>query len=107
MDALQASFSIVAHIALVLRLFMRDMLCRIVCVERNFRRYSFIIAVVRTPLGGDTLVQQSKHMFAEKQIDVVPAYKVRSKVRFDGSNCEMFGFCAKILAPFLVGQMFI
>ena len=37
-------------------------------------------------------MQQCKHMFAEKQLELVPAYKVRSKVLSSAGEGAMFAF---------------
>ena len=38
------------------------------------------IAVVRANIGGDAICQQLEHMLAEEKIEVVPTYKIASKV---------------------------
>lgn len=40
-----------------------------------------IAAVVKQPIGGDMLVEQCRLMCEEQKIEVVPTYKIQSKVQ--------------------------
>lgn len=46
-----------------------------------FKWVSFIVsAVVRSPIGGDLIAEQCRIMCEEQKIEIVPAYKIASKV---------------------------
>jgi len=44
-------------------------------------KFPQITAVVHSPIGGDFIVDQSRKMLEKEEVDIVPYYKVASKVR--------------------------
>lgn len=43
---------------------------------------TFFSAVVKQPIGGDMIVEQCRLMLEEQKIDLVPTYKIASKVGY-------------------------
>lgn len=46
------------------------------------QRINIFSAVVKQPVGGDMIAEQCRLMLEEQKIDVVPSYKIASKVSF-------------------------
>lgn len=46
------------------------------------QRTNIFSAVVKQPVGGDMIAEQCRLMLEEQKIDLVPSYKIASKVSF-------------------------
>jgi actin-related protein len=77
--ALYFRFSTGRHTALVL-----DSGATYTVATPVYEGYPITSSVVKSPVGGNMIVDQCKRVLAEQNIDLVPYYKVASKV-----NCDL------------------